>query len=140
MKRPHHIELPSYDTLLNQFLYNPLTGQLFRKSTQRLLGTKGYRGGLVTYIGGNKHKVERIAYKMMTKTDAPTHVRHLNGNQSDNRWANLTLQWAKTTPNDLQPVAQSHSKRGCWLPARFFGRLPPSQRWRTRPWERFSTR
>lgn len=88
--------LPAQSALREYFDYIPETGALtWRKPpNQRLLAGRQagrlddggyYRIGL----GGTEYRAHRIIYKLMTGTEPPELVDHINGDPMDNRWANL---------------------------------------------------
>ena len=115
---------------LKQYLsYDPETGIFIRKEP-----TKGTRVGSVigskrskkdndyiaTSIDGEKCYLHRLAFLYMTGSFPKNNVDHINGDKTDNRFANLRE--ATVSQNGMNRPKQSNNKSGykgvCWEASR----------------------
>ena len=71
------------------FHYNPATGELTRKSTNRLVGSPDKEGYLRIIFKKREYRVHRLAFLYMKGAFPPDEVDHINHIRSDNRWSNL---------------------------------------------------
>jgi hypothetical protein len=89
--------LPSSTELGRIFHYDPETGAFYwRKAGKGRAGGKGARAGgqragrWILSVDGKEFLAYRVAYKMMTGEDpGDKDIDHVNGDCSDDRWANL---------------------------------------------------
>jgi len=89
--------LPAIEVLEALFTYEPESGVLAWKSNPKFkgraigkLGSVRHRTGyLVVGIDRCYYGVHRIIWKMMTGSEPPVCVDHIDGNKLNNRWANL---------------------------------------------------
>lgn len=85
---------PIPDSLLDLLKYDPLTGQLaYRVSTgnkpaNSLAGTV-YRGRVRINHNRKGYYAHRIIWRIVTGTDAPEFIDHIDGNPLNNRFENL---------------------------------------------------
>lgn len=92
-KQSSPYRLATFEELQTAFLYDPETGKLYWKTSNRgrKEGTeagcfnKGYR---VLKFQGRQYEVHRIIWKM-TKNEWPVCVDHINHDRGDNRLVNL---------------------------------------------------
>lgn len=75
-------------TLRQALRYDPKTGRLYRGRV-RIAGTRKYEGGpLVFNFGAQRYTFARVCFALHYGY-APARVRHVNGDQQDNRADNL---------------------------------------------------
>lgn len=76
-------------------LYDPETGIFtWAKGARKgkVAGTAhDVRGFLKVSIANERHLLHRLAWLWMTGMHAPRNIEHVNGDRTDNRWANLRL-------------------------------------------------
>jgi len=88
-------ELPSLATLNDLFIYNPINGKLYNK-TSRPRGRKGAETG-TDHSGGYRrlkldykyYLVHRVIWKMVTGKEPAPEIDHINHQRGDNRMENL---------------------------------------------------
>jgi hypothetical protein len=86
---------PDAEELRDRFDYDPDTGVLTRKNCHhpiyngRAVSSKNQDGYLVARIDGHSHPVHRLIFAYMTGEWPAQVVDHINGDRTDNRWANL---------------------------------------------------
>ena len=111
------LPLPPLEVLQNKFDYNPETGILTYRDTQRPAGYTNGRGWLRVKIAGKHYKVHRIAWKMHYGEDPANGLQmdHINRQRSDNRICNLRVVTAKenVSNSDKAPLAAWRQKRKC---------------------------
>lgn len=91
IKRPVPRAHPEFtqERLRHHFDYDPATGIFIRRTTQRPTGTAGPGGYIHIGIGHDRvYKAHRIAFMWMTGSCPPI-IDHVDGNPSNNAWANL---------------------------------------------------
>ena len=71
------------------YTYDPNTGEVYRKTTYRTLCTPNGKGAYVARIRGRVCSVHKIAW-FLSHGEWPTfHLRHRDGNRSNNRMEKL---------------------------------------------------
>ncbi len=87
------LPLPPLEVLQEKFDYNPETGILLRRATQKPAGYTNGRGWLRVKIAGVHYKVHRIVWKMHHGEDPPANLQidHINRDRHDNRITNLRV-------------------------------------------------
>lgn len=109
--------LPSREFLVARFSYDPETGLVTRASGGRgkrageLVGRRSQPGYLMTQVYGRPYLLHRVVWKIMTGCDPVEQIDHVNGNPSDNRWANLRE--ASPHQNKGNRKISRNSKSGC---------------------------
>ncbi len=89
LKKPQHRKLPPLDLLLAKYDYNPLTGIITNKRTEKPIKCKPGCYGTMT-INKRVYKIHRIAFYMFHRRDPKDCViDHINGIKSDNNICNL---------------------------------------------------
>jgi hypothetical protein len=85
--------LPPLETLLDLFFYDPKTGMLIWRITNRIAGVKIYQNekphSMTIKIGTLQYKIHRIIWKLMTGSDPAVTVDHIDRNPFNNKWKNL---------------------------------------------------
>jgi hypothetical protein len=99
-------------------LYEPETGVFYYTSRRSnatrkdaLAGTNTPRGARKVYLAGRQYLAHRVAFLLMTG-QWPTHViDHIDGDPSNNRWANLRDVPQKTNSYNVRsiPAHKKHS-------------------------------
>ena len=79
---------PERNALRQRLRYEPDTGMFVWVRTGRLAGCRRGDGYVVINVDKTLHYAHRLAFILNTGT-APSVVDHVNGDPSDNRWANL---------------------------------------------------
>ena len=87
---------PSTNKLAEELSYDPASG-VFTWLTDRgnqvragdVAGSLDKDGYTVIFIGHRVRKAHRLAFLLMTGKEPNGEVDHINGDRSDNRWANL---------------------------------------------------
>lgn len=105
------------DWIKNVLSYNPDTGVFIWKERfgkrgipGRKAGTIDFNGYVVITINGKRHKGHRLAWLVMTGAWPEVAVDHINGDRSDNRFANLRdANWSQNQHNRR---LQSNNKSG----------------------------
>lgn len=86
-----------YDTASANWRYDPETGILYwlkqkpRIPKNMVAGGAKADGSIQVGLAGRRYFAHRIAWVLMTGKEAPGMIDHINGNPSDNRWANLRV-------------------------------------------------
>lgn len=77
------------DRLRERLRYDPASGKLFwRRNGREAFTADNGRGYRCSVIDGKALKAHRVVFAIMTGR-WPTEIDHINGDRSDNRWANL---------------------------------------------------
>ena len=82
------------DKLINDYIYDPITGLFIRRHNKGkwkigdIAGGIDAKGYLSISIDGRKYKAHRLAFLYVVGV-VPEIVDHINGVRSDNRWCNL---------------------------------------------------
>lgn len=88
-RRKYRIPLLSVIAELHStFSYDPNSGTLSWEKTGKVAGARAGKGLRVKFKKTD-FMVHRIAWVIMTNTEAPTVIDHINGDPFDNRWKNL---------------------------------------------------
>jgi hypothetical protein len=95
----HRFHLPA-GVFRRRYIYEPETGRLIRRRTGRPVGSKNGRAGLLTEMRGNgvryQYYVHRIIVYMQTGNDPVGYaVLHVDGNNENNVFTNLTGDWLR---------------------------------------------
>lgn len=103
--------------------YDSATG-IFSKFGKRYEWLDKRSGYVRTKFQGRIVLAHRVAYYVMTGNWPASHIDHINGNRSDNRWQNLRL----------ATRAQNNRHRRCYSKSGFKGveKDKDSSRWRAR--------
>ena len=85
--------LPPVGQLRAAFDYNPLTGELIRKSNNLATGTLNSNGYLITSLGRKCQglRVHRLVWAWVTGEEPSGEIDHKNGDRTDNRFWNLRV-------------------------------------------------
>ena len=85
------LTLPPLGVLQRKFNYDPETGILTHRDTQRIAGYTNGRGWLKIKVKDKKYRVHRIVWKIFYGEDPPAglEIDHINRIRSDNRISNL---------------------------------------------------
>lgn len=102
----------SHEEIKALFFYNPETGILYKRGTEEPVGFKGSRGYVLVNINGKMIGAHRIAHMWMLGKWPPRIVDHVNGDPSDNRWANLRLASPAHNAQNRRPVDRILEKNG----------------------------
>ena len=86
----HPLTLPPQQELKARLHYDPETGEL-RTLSNYWRPTKPKRGYRAVAIAGKRYKAHRVIWKWMTGEEPVGDIDHVNGDKTDNRWANLRL-------------------------------------------------
>lgn len=84
-------KLPSQKELIEIFTYNPVTGDLRRRSRNGIkkpISKTNEAGYKIAQIKAAKFRCHRLIYKIVTGEE-PKFIDHINGDRSDNSWGNL---------------------------------------------------
>lgn len=87
------------DYAINNFKYDPLTGIVTRKITNRkykagsVVGSINNKGYLVSNFSGSPKLLHRVIWFLMTGEPLcnSLQIDHINNNKQDNRWENLRI-------------------------------------------------
>lgn len=82
----------SLDVLRQTFRYNPKTGRMYRLRGQKVgIVRQPHDRYLSVSINGIAYRAHRLAWMLMTGEYPNGEIDHINGDVTDNRWANLRL-------------------------------------------------
>ena len=81
--------LPAAEDLWELFSYNPLTGQLHWRKSNKALGSRRHTGHRQAEIKGEPYQFHRLIWKWVTSNDPTEFVDHRNADPADNRFWNL---------------------------------------------------
>lgn len=119
------------DELKQTFDYNPETGNLIwkipgarRRKVGEIAGCKTNEGRILIGIHRRIYKAHRIIWAIQTGEWPQNHIDHINGNPSDNRWANLR---EATNSQNMQNVGKIKSNTSGY---RGVGWHKKAQKWR----------
>lgn len=126
MKRPPIRLLPSQEELHRLFSYDPVTGVLTWKVRPnpkalhvrpgKTAGFPSTGGHLVIVLACIRYYAHRVIWKMVTGDEPDRQVDHIDGDKTNNRWANLRL--ASHGQNRSNAKAGKNNKSGvkgvCW--------------------------
>lgn len=107
--------IPDQSVLQSIFHYNPDTGEFTRIVDRRKwkagqsMGTPSVDGYLNISVNYVIYRAQRLAWTYMTGEQPPAYLDHINGDRSDNRWANLR---EATQSQNLANMAVSRGKTG----------------------------
>jgi hypothetical protein len=95
MTKPTNKNLPSYDSVVEAFCYDPTTGYFtrrydrghFKKGTR--IGAPNCEGYIKIWFQGKSHAASRLAWLYMTGVWPALEIDHKNRYKGDNRWENL---------------------------------------------------
>lgn len=71
------------------FHYDPISGELTRKATSKLVGSKTSNGYLAASVDGKTYLVHRLAWLIVHGSFPSEDTDHINRDKSDNRLENL---------------------------------------------------
>lgn len=91
--------------------YDPATGAMTRHSTGATLATKMPQGHLRGSVDGVEYLLHRLAWLYMTGEWPSGEIDHIDGDGSNNRWANLR-DTTKRTNQQNRRRANKNSKSG----------------------------
>lgn len=103
-----------------QLKYDPLTGVLQRKQVKPSryaatgsgrIGSVNESGYLIVSVNSRQYRAHRLAWLLMTGEWPAGEIDHINGDRSDNRWANLRDVTTQVNAQNKR-TAMSHSKTG----------------------------
>ena len=87
--------LPPQDHLLRLFSYDPQTGELRWRVSQRgasvgsLAGYVAAKGYWVVSVDGQQYLAQRLIWKLMTGCEPKAFIDHKDRDKTNNRWINL---------------------------------------------------
>ena len=77
------------DRLMELFAYDPTSGVLMNRAKGAQVTSTGSHGYLWVWAGGAALLVHRIAWRLMTNEWPTGMLDHIDGNRTNNAWANL---------------------------------------------------
>jgi len=77
------------EILKQEVIYNPETGDFFRRKNGKKIGTITKRGYITVYIEGKNRKAHRLAWLYMTGNFPVYEIDHKDKNPSNNKFSNL---------------------------------------------------
>jgi len=107
------------DRAAEVYSYNPATGQFHWRIKPRNVkpgaaaGGRGPSGYVMLNIDGVTYAAHRVAWAIMTGSDAPPNIDHKNGNKLDNRWDNLRAATvSQNRANSRRPITNTSGVKG----------------------------
>jgi len=94
----------TYQDLIDNFTYNPETGELIRTSRKTNNGCLDSKGYLIIKFKGKQYKAHRLVWLYCNKEYPNNIIDHINGIKNDNRIQNLR-------DVDFLINAQNHNKQ-----------------------------
>lgn len=119
--------MPAVAELRKAFVYNAVTGDLFRKKKDNklsLCASKSAQGYYITKYKGSTYKVSRLIWVIMTNEDPGfMTIDHINRVRDDNRWCNLRLADYSLQKQNRGVLKTSSSKlKGAFVDKRPWGK------------------
>jgi hypothetical protein len=83
-------EIEAVESVAPLYSYNPITGDITRKKTGRIIGSRNKSRNYICFsFDGRIIYAHRIAWWYMTGALPKNEIDHINGNTKDNRFINL---------------------------------------------------
>lgn len=90
--------------------YNPETGEIRWVKNGKIAGGLNNRGYCRLSVKGKSYLAHRLIWTLMTGEDAPETIDHIDGNKSNNRWANLRE--SDTSTNNMNRSMHKNNTSG----------------------------
>ncbi len=107
-----------FETASANWRYEPETGRVYwlkqkpKVPRSLIAGAKHTDGSIKIGLAGKRYYAHRIAWVLMTGRTAPALIDHINGDSSDNRWANLRCADQPSNQANLRQAPKGVTQRG----------------------------
>lgn len=102
----------SQEEVKGRFHYDPETGNFTDKASGKPAGSPNAQGYLYVQLGGRRVALHRVAFMWMLGYWPASQVDHVNGDRSDNRWANLRPATAAQNSQNRKPSGANFGFKG----------------------------